>query len=223
MQRSKRLTFLSVLFGAIFFAVLFRLPKSSPARRAHDDSEFTPGPVGAPVASRPAMARLGSSHAGERFSSDDVPEPGGDIAELRKRNLLIPVVGVQTAELRDSFDERRGTHPHEAIDILAPRGTEVLAVEDGVVKKLFNSVPGGLTLYEFDPAERYRYSYAHLDSFAEGMAEGRLLKRGDRVGSVGTTGNAPRNTPHLHFTIARLGSDKKWWEGTPINPYLVFR
>ena len=52
-----------------------------------------------------------------------------------------------------------------------------------------------------------------------GLVEGQALRRGDRIGDVGTTGNAPKNTPHLHFAIFRLGPEKHWWEGEPVNPY----
>ena len=142
-----------------------------------------------------------------------------DFSRLQSRALRLPVEGFDLRGLRDNFAERRGTRVHEAIDLLAPRGTPVVAVDDGVVKKLFTSVPGGLTVYQYDPSETYAYYYAHLDRYAEGLAEGKVLKKGDRVGYVGTTGNAPPGTPHLHFTIYKLPPDKKWWEGTPINPY----
>jgi len=142
-----------------------------------------------------------------------------DFSRLRSRALRVPVAGYDVARLRDNFAERRGARVHEAIDILAPRGTPVLAVDDGVVKKLFSSGAGGLTVYQYDPGETYSYYYAHLDRYAEGLAEGRMLKKGDRVGYVGTTGNAPPGAPHLHFTIYKLPPDKKWWQGTAINPY----
>ena len=142
-----------------------------------------------------------------------------DFSRLRSRALRIPVEGFAVASLRDNFAERRGSRVHEAIDLLAPRGTPVLAVDDGVVKKLFSSAAGGLTVYQYDPGETYSYYYAHLDRYAEGLAEGKLLKKGERVGYVGTTGNAPPGTPHLHFTIYKLPADKTWWQGTPINPY----
>ena len=142
-----------------------------------------------------------------------------DFSRLRSRGLRLPVEGFEVARLRDNFAEKRGARVHEAIDLLAPRGTPVLAVDDGVVKKLFRSAAGGLTVYQYDPGETYCYYYAHLDRYAEGLAEGKLLKKGDRVGYVGTTGNAPPGTPHLHFTIYKLPADKKWWQGTPINPY----
>ena len=103
--------------------------------------------------------------------------------------------------------------------MLAPRGTPVVAVAEGTVKKLFKSERGGLTVYEFDPEQAYCYYYAHLDRYADGLGEGKRLAKGELVGYVGTSGNAPANTPHLHFTIFRLGPDKHWWEGTPINPY----
>ena len=142
-----------------------------------------------------------------------------DFSRLRARALRLPVEGFDLHALRDNFAESRGGRVHEAIDLLAPRGTPVLAVDDGVVKKLFTSVPGGLTVYQYDPSESYSSYYAHLDRYAEGLSEGKVLKKGDRVGYVGTTGNAPPGTPHLHFTIYKLGAGKRWWEGTPINPY----
>jgi len=142
-----------------------------------------------------------------------------DFSRLRSRGLRLPVEGFDLARLVDNFAEQRGARVHEAIDLLAPRGTPVVAVDDGVVRKLFTSVPGGLTVYQYDPSETYAYYYAHLDRYAEGLAEGKFLKKGDRVGYVGTTGNAPPGTPHLHFTIYKLPADKMWWEGTPINPY----
>jgi murein DD-endopeptidase MepM/ murein hydrolase activator NlpD len=137
------------------------------------------------------------------------------------QELSMPVSGVDPRALHDDFAEGRGggTRPHQALDIPAPRGTPVLAVEDGVVRKLFTSVPGGLTVYQFDLEERYCYYYAHLDGYAPGLHEGQRLRRGDVVGYVGTTGNAPKNTPHLHFAVSRLDPDKRWWTGTPIDPY----
>jgi len=133
--------------------------------------------------------------------------------------LTMPVLGLDPRTLHSNFDEARGGHRHEAIDILAPRGTPVLAVADGVVKKLFHSIPGGITVYQYDASETLCFYYAHLDGYAPGLAEGQVLKQGDPVGFVGTTGNAPANTPHLHFAVYRLPAGKEWWKGTPIDPY----
>ena len=154
----------------------------------------------------------------------DLPAPPSltDFDRLRARQLLLPVQGFDLAHLRDNFAEKRGARVHEAIDIASPRGTPVLAVDDGIVKKLFTSAAGGLTVYEFDPGSSYAYYYAHLDRYAEGLREGQSVKKGDRLGYVGTSGNAPKDAPHLHFTIFKLAPEKRWWEGTPINPYALW-
>jgi len=141
------------------------------------------------------------------------------LAALNERHLLIPVKGFPRKALRDNFDEKRGARMHEALDIMAPRGTPVVAADDGRIAKLFRSVAGGITVYKFDPAERFTYYYAHLDHYASGLVEGAHVKRGEVIGYVGTTGNAPANAPHLHFTVFRLGPDKRWWTGKAVNPY----
>jgi peptidoglycan LD-endopeptidase LytH len=142
---------------------------------------------------------------------------------LQQKSLLLPVDGISRTELRQSFAESRNGRNHEAIDILAPRDTPVRAVADGHIAKLFTSERGGLTIYQFDADERYCYYYAHLERYAEGLTEGARVKRGRIIGFVGTSGNAPRDTPHLHFAIFALGPDKRWWEGTPIDPYPALR
>jgi murein DD-endopeptidase MepM/ murein hydrolase activator NlpD len=147
-----------------------------------------------------------------------------DVEHLRSRGLVPPLPGLDPRRLRDTFDDPRagGARAHVALDIPAPRGTRVVAVEDGVVAKLFTSAGGGLTVYQFDASSTYCYYYAHLDGYAPGLREGQRLGRGDLVGFVGTTGNAPPGTPHLHFAIFRLGTPPRWWEGTPINPYPIW-
>lgn len=154
-------------------------------------------------------------------TSPDLLKPGAG-----PRPLAMPVEGIDPSTMHESFDEMRGgaTRRHEALDILAPRGTRVLATDAGTVKKLFTSAAGGLTVYQYDPDERYCYYYAHLDAYAPGLHEGQILGRGDLVGYVGTTGNAPKDTPHLHFSVIRLDPDRRWWTGTPIDPYpLLYR
>lgn len=148
--------------------------------------------------------------------------PGADPSSLPAGagKLLVPVEGIKAAQLTDTFDQPRGTERHhEALDIMAPTGTKVLAVADGKVAKLFNSKPGGLTVYQFDPSEKYAYYYAHLDRYAEGIKEGASVKRGELIGYVGATGNANPAAPHLHFAVVELTAEKQWWKGTPVNPY----
>ena len=134
--------------------------------------------------------------------------------------LMVPVEGMALASIKDNFDQPRGEQrQHEALDIMAPTGTPVVAVADGKVAKLFHSKPGGLTVYQFDPSEKYAYYYAHLDRYADGLQEGATIKRGDTIGYVGVTGNADPNAPHLHFAVFELTPEKQWWKGTPVNPY----
>ena len=144
-------------------------------------------------------------------------------ALLAARALVVPVEGVTPAALVDTFEQGRPGHRHEAIDIAAPRGSRVVAVDDGSVVKLFTSVPGGLTVYQFDPQENLAYYYAHLDRYAEGLREGMMLRRGDLIGYVGSTGNAAPDAPHLHFAVFRLGPLRQWWKGEPVNPYPALR
>lgn len=157
--------------------------------------------------------------------SENVPALAANpLEDLRQRHLTLPVDGIKKDDLRSNFDELRGgSRRHEAIDILAPRNTEVFAVEDGTIARLFLSDAGGITIYQFDPTKRYVYYYAHLEKYAPGLEEGDHVKRGDVIGYVGTTGNAPRNTPHLHFAIFKMTDEKKWWQGTPIDPYSVLK
>jgi murein DD-endopeptidase MepM/ murein hydrolase activator NlpD len=147
-----------------------------------------------------------------------------DVVELRRRRLPIPVQGIPASSLVSTFHQTRGgNREHEALDILAPRGTPAVAVEESRVEKLFTSDRGGLTVYLFDMSGTYCYYYAHLDRYADDLKEGDVVPRGHIVGYVGTTGNAPPETPHLHFAVFKLGPEKRWWEGTPIDPYAIWR
>jgi murein DD-endopeptidase MepM/ murein hydrolase activator NlpD len=150
------------------------------------------------------------------------PVPAGDLAT---RGLLVPVQGIGREQLHNTFGDARGggTRTHEALDIMAPRNTPVLAVEDGKITKLFTSQQGGLTIYQFDPSETYAYYYAHLDRYANGLKEGQVVRKGQVIGYVGSTGNANPEGPHLHFAIFRLTPEKQWWKGDPLNPFDVLR
>jgi murein DD-endopeptidase MepM/ murein hydrolase activator NlpD len=133
--------------------------------------------------------------------------------------LAVPVAQVRREDLVDTFDDRRGTdRRHEALDIVAARGTPVLAADDGEVVKLFLSKPGGLTVYQFDRTRSVAYYYAHLDRYADGLVEGRMLRRGEVLGAVGSTGNADPAVPHLHFGVFELGTERQWWKGRAIDP-----
>ena len=177
----------------------------------------------------------GSSDSGDapvlasapRGTSGTPSEPEGNVNEdvtvLRTRNLVVPVSGVERRVLTPTFSDPRagGKRVHEALDIMASRGTPVVAADSGTIVRLFQSKPGGTTIYQFDPSGTYCYYYAHLDRYAEGVAQGSAVERGQTIGYVGSTGNASPDAPHLHFAIFRLGPEKHWWEGVAIDPYPV--
>ncbi len=170
-------------------------------------------------------ARSVSTTGEPTISAGPPPEAAAALTSLRQRALRMPIDGVSVESLKGSFDEHRsgsGGHVHDAADMLAPRNTAIHAVEDGTIAKLFVSKAGGNTIYQFDPTGQFCYYYAHLERYASGLHDGQRVSRGDVVGYVGTSGNAPPGTPHLHFAVYELGPDRHWWEGRAIDPYLVF-
>lgn len=164
-----------------------------------------------------------SGGAGAGIAGTPGVEGGAAGEPLADRDLVMPVDGVEPDDLVRSFSDSRGGRPHEAIDIPAPRNTPVKAIEAGKIARLFYSKAGGITVYQFDPAEEHCYYYAHLERYADGLAEGQEVRKGQIIGYVGVSGNAPKDTPHLHFAIFRLTAAKRWWEGTPLDPYDVLR
>lgn len=105
--------------------------------------------------------------------------------------------------------------------MLAPRDTPVHAVEDGVIARMSWNAKGGNTIYQKDPTGTYSYYYAHLQRYQDGIKAGDFVRRGQVIGYVGTTGNAPANCPHLHFSIERCTTPESL-SGIPLNPYEVF-
>ncbi len=198
--------------------------------RAHE--ALGPGPSSPRVAAGPAPAGttpLSPAAAVADAEPETAPaapifEAPSDPAAAAARGLLIPVQGVKAASLVDTYEQARGQgRRHDAIDIMAPRGTPVVAVSDGVVMKLFRSERGGTTLYELAPDGRTIYYYAHLDRYASGMAEGRALRRGEVLGYVGDTGDAGAGNYHLHFEVSTMREPGRYWGGVPRNPYPLLR
>ena len=156
-----------------------------------------------------------------------VPSPG-DTREVstqptaQSNNLMIPVLGVSASDLTDNFTDERGggTRLHEAIDIMADEGTSVVSAAPGTVERLFNSDAGGITVYVRSEDRETIYYYAHLAGYAPGLSEGMKVRRGQRLGTVGSTGNADPAAPHLHFEVMRTSPESEWWEpATSVNPY----
>jgi murein DD-endopeptidase MepM/ murein hydrolase activator NlpD len=149
--------------------------------------------------------------------------PAVTSANVPATPLRLPIDGISIESLKGGFAQTRGALPHEAVDIVVPRGTPIHAVSDGTIAKLFFSKRGGITIYHFDPDGRLCFYYAHLERYADGLHEGQHVSQGDVIGYVGTSGNAPPNTPHLHFGVSELNADRKWWQGRALDPYLVFK
>ena len=170
-----------------------------------------------------------------RVTEMRAPAPGHAAGEMRSRpsapdgmsngvlagRLAIPVAGVAAAALSDTWGDDRagGARRHQAIDIAAPRGTPVRAAASGIVEKLFDSRDGGRTLYIRTGDRRWSHYYAHLDGYAPGIGEGRVVRRGATIGYVGDSGNAGAGNTHLHFAVARMRRGDRWWQGEPVNPY----
>ncbi len=170
-----------------------------------------PVPVRAPTGPRPAPS--GPLGAG-------ITE--ADLDALWMRRLMVPVAGLAPEQLRNDYEAGRGARLHYALDMRAPRGTAVLAADDGRVGRLGTTPLGGNILYVTDPDDRFVYYYAHLDRHARGLSVGDRVRKGEVIGYVGTTGNAPDNAPHLHFQVMRRGTGRAWWDGPPINPWPFF-
>ena len=188
-------------------------------RAATRPAEAAPSP--SPTAGSPGpMAERTETDAPEAGALDTRTAQTFD--ESQARQLLVPVKNIRPSDLTDTFSDSRagGNRLHEAIDIMAPKGTSVVAAASGVVEKLFRSDAGGNTIYVRSTDGQTIYYYAHLDEYAEGLKEGQRVRRGQRLGTVGSSGNASDEAPHLHFAILQTTQDAEWWEpATALNPY----
>jgi murein DD-endopeptidase MepM/ murein hydrolase activator NlpD len=135
-----------------------------------------------------------------------------------RQPLVLPVAGITRRQLSDTWGDSRGggARQHNAIDIMAPRGTPVLAAASGRVEKRFESGDGGHTLYVRLPDGRTVHYYAHLDRYLAN--EGQVVRQGQPIATVGDTGSAT-GTPHLHFEIKTMRPGERWWQGANVNPY----
>ncbi|MEJ5991615.1 M23 family metallopeptidase [Ramlibacter sp. PS3R-8] len=202
---------MGVAWGFLMLALLVLGPSSGDPVRAPEVAAAVPEPVRPKVAKKAAPAAASDADTRPARAIDDL---------LAGRRLVVPVEGVRPSELRDTFHSGRGKgRRHQAIDIMAPRGTPVLAADEGRVAKISSNQGGGLSAYLVDPSGRLVYYYAHLDGYAPGLREGQAVKRGQLIGYVGSTGNAPESAPHLHFAVLLMTQERRWWGGEALNPY----
>jgi murein DD-endopeptidase MepM/ murein hydrolase activator NlpD len=186
-----------------------------PAAPIDADADSLPVPHPGKPGQMPAPPDLEHAAPATASSLPPMAQPGApDLVPLAP-----PFPDLRPGDLQDTFNQGRGNHKHEAIDIMQPRGTPVHAVVEGNIAKLFNSKYGGLTIYQFNNTGTYCFYYAHLDRYDPSLKEGTLVRAGSVIGYVGSSGDANVNAPHLHFAIFKLGPQKHWWEGTPVDPY----
>ena len=206
-----------VLWALVFVAAacarpVLYYPPGVPRRELPREPGSTDASKRAPVADATAAV----VPAGEPMDAD----ASAAVAYLHERHIIMPVAGADPSKLYDSFnDGRDGGRTHYAIDILAPRGTPILAADDGRILRMSSNTLGGITMYTVDTNGLLVYYYAHMDHYNDAMTPGRSIVKGDTLGYVGTTGDAPKNTPHLHFQVMRWPADGKYWNGTPIDPF----
>jgi murein DD-endopeptidase MepM/ murein hydrolase activator NlpD len=185
--------------------------------------ELAPLSPSAAVASAPAPAPASAGAAEHARLGVNAPERDLALESLRERGLLVPVQGVTADEISDSYDAPRDDgRVHRAQDILAKRGTPVLAADDGVILHVGTNTLGGNVIWQTDPSRKFAFYYAHLERYAKGLRDGQAVRRGQVIGYVGTSGNAPKNIPHLHFQVVRIVSGTRYSEGPPVNPLAFF-
>jgi len=235
--RTRVLLIAAVIFGAVatlvwYLSYHYWSQPATPLRPPAQDVERLPTPAASPTATTtpsptttptPAVSPTPAASPVASPQAQVLPgDPGSALASMR---LLIPVEGVAPDKLQDTFkDARSEGRVHDAIDIIAPRGTPVLAATDGRVVKLFNSAKGGITFYQLAAAdEHYVLYYAHLERYADGLSEGHFAHRGETLAYVGDTGNATPGNTHLHFQIYRVADPKHFWAGENLNPYPLLR
>ena len=232
--RSRVLLLAALVFGALAALVWYLsyaywprpvTPLSPPSNSAE---ALTPTPPATPqtdATPTPTASPTPAEQPSPRSQLQPQTQGGDANATLASMRLLLPVEGVRPEELRDTFsDSRSEGRVHDSIDIIAPRNAPVLAATDGRVVKLFRSVKGGITLYQLAAAdERVVLYYAHLERYADGLAEGHFARRGETIGYVGDTGNASPGNTHLHFQIYRIADPKHFWTGDNVNPYPLLR
>jgi peptidoglycan LD-endopeptidase LytH len=228
-HRRKRTLFVSVAILAAMATLVARLSRMSKDGRPNQNSASQtqpPRPTGASPAARspvqpqnPDLQPTPPANASPDQTGPLIPG-----SSLTSPSLIVPVAGVRPDQLRDTFSESRSEgRIHDAIDIPAARGNPVVAAADGPIVKLFHSERGGTTIYQLSVDGKFVYYYAHLDRYAEGLAEGHFAKQGETIAYVGDTGNAGPGNYHLHFSIAEISSPKDFWHGVNINPYPLLR
>ena len=163
----------------------------------------------------PAPAVTPPISIGSGNNTED-PPPGGFTThppitaehqqELLQGGFMFPVLGATSNDFSNDFGNfRADTGFHQGIDIFAPAGTPILAINDGVVSSVGWNTLGGRRFWLTDKWGN-EYYFAHLSGFSPLAKEGQQVKRGDVIGFVGSSGDAQGGATHLHFEMHPGGS-----------------
>jgi len=146
----------------------------------------------------------------EETSTTTTTEPPTSTTQPPPAAMVCPVNGA--VSFTDTWgDPRSGGRTHQGVDMIASRGTPLVALEAGTVKRMRNGGLGGITV-TLTGVSGDEYYYAHMNGWASGLSVGQSLAVGGLLGYVGNTGNAQYTIPHLHFEFHPGG-------GAPVNPY----
>lgn len=153
------------------------------------------------AAERPKEAHVPAAkiESGGKDGQENAPAAG-------IRLLVFPVEGQGVESMISGFGDIRagGKRTHEGIDIRAERGTPVLAVTNGICRKVGQGVNAGKQIW-LEHENGMVFFYAHLDRHL--VEEGQLVLAGEPIATVGNTGNARYTIPHLHFEALRDGRE----------------
>lgn len=182
--------------------------------------QVDPGTVAPPTRPEVVPSPLTAPDELADLSTPTAPIPDSVTPVQTGPGLAVPVFGVRPEQLIDTYTQPRGEDRlHEAIDIPAPLGTPVIAAGSGKIIKFYDSVPGGITIYQLSSDNAYVYYYGHLQRRSDTLREGDFVNKGTTIGFVGDSGNAGPGNYHLHFSILKVADPKRYWEGTYVNPY----
>ncbi len=225
MHSTAKRIILGLLFPVLVVAAFLTALRYKPSRADVIERPPLPTPSPFPIVTpipSPEITPAESPSPVSSPSPSEIPptSPTPALNYVGELNLIIPVAGVRASQLIDTFDDARSEgRVHDAIDIPAPGGTPVLAATEGQIIKLFQSERGGTTIYQLSANQKLVFYYAHLQSYAAGVTEGKQVHQGDVIAYVGDTGNAGPGNYHLHFSISVISDPKRYWDGSNINPY----
>jgi murein DD-endopeptidase MepM/ murein hydrolase activator NlpD len=216
---------LAMLFAYEKFVKPYFDAQHAEVAQVGDPTEQTPVPTILPIPSiEPQPTPAPIENDVNQSTDSGVNQSIGSSPPADSSALMIPVVGIRREQLQDTFNDSRSEgRVHNAMDIMAPLGTPVVAVADGEIAKFFDSERGGITIYQYSRDRRYVYYYAHLQKRADNLKEKDFVRRGTIIGYVGDTGNSGAGNYHLHFTVTSIAEGQSIFEGTDVNPYPLLK